>query len=92
VESGCISAHILTLALDGGEWLASSLGCFMPGERAPGIHGIGGWVGSRAGLSPVMREINCPWKYRNPAAGSPAHGLLNGLHMYVKLLYRMSFM
>jgi hypothetical protein len=43
-------SHIsLTSALVGGEWLASRLGRFTPGERAPGIHWIGGWVGPRAG-------------------------------------------
>jgi hypothetical protein len=26
---------------------------FTPGERAPGIHWIGGWVGPRAGLDAV---------------------------------------
>jgi len=28
----------LTLALDGGEWLALLLGRFFPGDRTPGIH------------------------------------------------------
>jgi hypothetical protein len=29
---------------------ASCIGHFTPGERAPGTHWIGGWVGLRAGL------------------------------------------
>jgi hypothetical protein len=39
----------LTLALDGGR--------FTPGERAPGTHWIGGWVGPRTGLDAVKRDI-----------------------------------
>jgi hypothetical protein len=43
--------HIfLTSALAGGEWSASRLRRFATGERAPGTHGIGGWVDPRAGL------------------------------------------
>jgi hypothetical protein len=32
----------MTSALDGGEWSASRPGRFIPGERSPGIHWIGG--------------------------------------------------
>jgi hypothetical protein len=32
------STHSLTSALDGGEWSASHLSCFIPRERAPGTH------------------------------------------------------
>jgi hypothetical protein len=40
-----------TLVLDGGEWSALRPGrAFTPGERAPGTHCTGGWVGPRAGL------------------------------------------
>jgi hypothetical protein len=35
----------MTPAIGGGEWSA-----LPPGERAPGILWIGGWVGPRAGL------------------------------------------
>jgi hypothetical protein len=28
---------------------------FTPGQRAPGTHCIGGWVGPRAGLDPEVR-------------------------------------
>jgi hypothetical protein len=37
----------LTSALDGGEWSTSRPRRFTPRERAPGTHGIAGWVGSR---------------------------------------------
>jgi hypothetical protein len=43
----------LTSALDGGEQSASSSGRFTPGERTPGNHWIGGWVGARTGLDGV---------------------------------------
>jgi hypothetical protein len=34
-----------TSAVAGGEWLASRPCRFISGERAPGTHWIGGWVG-----------------------------------------------
>jgi hypothetical protein len=41
----------LTSALERGEWSASRPGRALPrGERAPGTHCTGGWVGPRAGL------------------------------------------
>jgi hypothetical protein len=43
-------------ALDGGEWLASLPGRFIPGERAPGTHWIGGWVGPRPDLDDVEKR------------------------------------
>jgi hypothetical protein len=51
--SGGIAPPFLTSALDGGEWSASSHCLFIPEERAPGTHWIGGWVGPRAGLDAV---------------------------------------
>jgi hypothetical protein len=48
--------HIfLTSALAGGEWSASRPGRYIPGERAPGTHRIGGWVDPRAGLDDVEK-------------------------------------
>jgi hypothetical protein len=41
----------LTLALVGGEWLASHPSHFIPGERTPGINWIGSWVGPTASLN-----------------------------------------
>jgi hypothetical protein len=51
-----------TSALDGGEWSASFPGrAFTPGERTPGTHCTGGWVGPRAGLDTEARgKILCP--------------------------------
>jgi hypothetical protein len=46
----------LTSGLVGDEWTASHPGRFTPGERAPGTHWIGGWVGSRAGLDDVDKR------------------------------------
>jgi hypothetical protein len=43
-------------ALVGGEWSASRPGCFTLGERAPGTHWIGGWVGPRAGLGDMEKR------------------------------------
>jgi hypothetical protein len=48
--------HSLTSALDGGEWSASRPGRFTSRERAPGIHGIGGWLGPRAVLDTVVKR------------------------------------
>jgi hypothetical protein len=46
-----VQIHIfLTSALVGGEWSASRPGRFTPGEVTPGIHCVGGWVDTRAGL------------------------------------------
>jgi hypothetical protein len=49
--------HIfLTAALFAGEWPASRPSYFIPGERAPGNHWIGGWVGPIAGLDYMERR------------------------------------
>jgi hypothetical protein len=42
--------------LVGGEWSASRPGRYTPGERAPGSHWIGGWVGPRTGLDDVEKR------------------------------------
>jgi hypothetical protein len=61
------STHSLTWALDGGEWSASQSGRFIPRERAPGTHWIGGWVGPRAVLdSVVKRKIPSTHRELNP--------------------------
>jgi hypothetical protein len=40
-----VNIHVfLTSAVVGGEWSASHPGRFIPGERAPGTHWIGGWA------------------------------------------------
>jgi hypothetical protein len=54
-----VQIHIfLTLALAGGEWPASRPCRFTPGERAPGTHWIGGWVGPTAGLDDVEKILD----------------------------------
>jgi hypothetical protein len=58
--------HSLNLALHRREWSASRLGRFIPRERAPGTHWIGGWVGPRAVLDAVMkRKIPGPSRESN---------------------------
>jgi hypothetical protein len=48
--------HIfLTSAQVGGEWSVSYPGRYTPGDKAPGTHLIGGWVGPRAGLDDVEK-------------------------------------
>jgi hypothetical protein len=47
----------LASVVDGGEWSASRPGLFTSGERAPGTHYIGGWVGPRAGLETASSRI-----------------------------------
>jgi hypothetical protein len=41
---------VLTSGLVGGEWSASRPCRFIPVERSPGTHWIGGWVDPRASL------------------------------------------
>jgi hypothetical protein len=50
-----------TSALVGGGWLASSPGLFIPGERAPGVLWVGGWVGPRAGHNIKKDLRNIEW-------------------------------
>jgi hypothetical protein len=62
------SYSFLTSALDGGEWSASRPGrAITPGERTPGTHCTGGWVGPRAGLdTEATGKILCPCRGSNP--------------------------
>jgi hypothetical protein len=46
----------LTSAVDGDDWSASRPGRFTPGERIPGNHWIGSWVGLRIGLDTVPKR------------------------------------
>jgi hypothetical protein len=48
--SGGIAPTFLTSALDEGVWSASRSYRFTPGERLPGTHWTGGWVGPRTCL------------------------------------------
>jgi hypothetical protein len=66
-ERKYISYSFTTSALDGGERSASRPGrTFKPGERTPGTHWTGGWVGPRAGLDTEARgKILCPLRESN---------------------------
>jgi hypothetical protein len=56
-----VKIHVLlTSALVGGEWSASSPGRFTPGERDPGTQWIGGWVCHRSGLDYLERRKILP--------------------------------
>jgi hypothetical protein len=46
-----LQIHILSSALNGGEWPATR-----PYSFTPGTHSIGGWVGPRAGLDEVQER------------------------------------
>jgi hypothetical protein len=54
--SGCVTPPFLTSALDGGEWSASRPCRFIPRERVPGNHSIGGWAGPRTGPESVQER------------------------------------
>jgi hypothetical protein len=57
--SGRVNVHnhvSLTLALVGGEWLASCPGHFTPGEKAHGTHWTGDGLGPTAGLDDVEKR------------------------------------
>jgi hypothetical protein len=57
------------MALDGGEWSASSSGGFTPGARPAGTYWIRGRVGTRAGLDAVERRtIPCTIRESNPGS------------------------
>jgi hypothetical protein len=62
------SYSFTTSSLDGSEWSASRPGrAFTPGERTPGTHWTGGWVGPRAGLDTEFRgKILCLCRGSNP--------------------------
>jgi hypothetical protein len=45
-----LAPPFFTSALDASEWSASRPDPFTCGEKAPGVHWIGGWVGLTAGL------------------------------------------
>jgi hypothetical protein len=78
------STHSLTSALDGGEWSASRPGRFTPGERAPGTHWIGGWVGPRAvPYAVVKRKIPSSRRELNPRT------LI--VQLVAQSLYRLSY-
>jgi hypothetical protein len=60
--SGGIALPFLTSVLDGGEWSASCLGRFTPGEIAAHTHWIGVWVRlqSRSGRRREEKRLALP--------------------------------
>jgi hypothetical protein len=56
---------LLNSALVGSEWSAPR-----PCHFTPGTHLIGGWVGFRAGLDVMKRQISCPTGNRTPILSS----------------------
>jgi hypothetical protein len=81
----CSSMHSLTSALNRGEWSASRPGRFTPRERAPGTHGIGGWVGPRAVLDTVVEMFKK--KFERQHKRDTNHALQNTGSSYSALLY-----
>jgi hypothetical protein len=63
------SYSYLTSALDGGVsgQRHAPAALYPPGERTPGTHWTGGWVGPRAGLDTgARRKILCACRNRTP--------------------------
>jgi hypothetical protein len=56
----CTGKSFLTSALDGGEWSASRPDHFTPGERVPGTHWTGVWVGLRASVDAKVNKSFLP--------------------------------
>jgi hypothetical protein len=55
----------LTSTPVGDEWSASRSCRYTPGEGAPGIHRIVGWVGPRTGLDEVEKRKFLPYRDSN---------------------------
>jgi hypothetical protein len=67
---------LLTSALVGGEWSASRPGRFTLGERAPGTHCLGGWMGHRVSLDDVEKRKFLTLRVSNSGSiGHPARRL-----------------
>jgi hypothetical protein len=68
--SGGVAPLILNLG-DGREWLTSRDGRFISGEKTASTHGMGVWVGPRAGLDAVAKSKKkaclAPIRNRTPA-------------------------
>jgi hypothetical protein len=66
-------------ALDVRKWLASRLGRFVAGERAPSTHWRGDWVDPTTGLDAVEKRKILPYRESNPGrpTSSPS---LDGLN------------
>jgi len=56
-----VRLHAFLVSVVGGcEWSVSRPGRFIPGERVPSTHWLGGWDGSRAGLDAVTKKKISP--------------------------------
>jgi hypothetical protein len=66
-----IHVFLASAALVGGEWSASRPSRFIPGERAPGTHWIGGWVCPRNGLDDVEKRKISALPGLDPSAVQP---------------------
>jgi hypothetical protein len=72
------SSAILVWALDESERSASLPGCLTLGERAPGAHWIGGWVGFKGGLDSTEKKKSLDHAgNRNPAVQFIANRYIN---------------
>jgi hypothetical protein len=59
------SREFLRSGRDGGEWLASHAGRFIPRKRDPDIHWIRGWVRLRGDLDAAEERQICPCREWN---------------------------
>jgi hypothetical protein len=73
----------ITFALDGGEWSGLRPCRFTPGERAPGTHWIGGWMGPRFGLDAVEKRQILPLTGIETGPSRPS--------LYLRQSYRPNF-
>jgi hypothetical protein len=67
-----VQRHVFVISAPGGEWSASRPGRFIPGERAPGNHWIGDWVGPEVDLD-AMEKRKIPSPHREPNPDIPLH-------------------
>jgi hypothetical protein len=51
-----VQIHVFLTSAVAGEWSVSHPGRFIPVERIPGTHQIGGWVDPRTGLNDMNRR------------------------------------
>jgi hypothetical protein len=58
----------MNLGTSWGGWSASYVSLFTPGERAPGIHCIGGWVGLRTDEVEMRKILTLPGFVPRPSS------------------------
>jgi hypothetical protein len=82
----------LTLTAVGGEWLASRLGHFTTGERAPGTHWIGWNWGGPQSCSGWHGDMRNSWNYwdsnSNPLVVQPVGSCCSDYAKYIYKLYK----